>query len=263
MELIVSVFTGLLGLVGAPGIVLDRVATDLIRQQVDRAEVLEVRIDNAPNYQILFGKIDRLRLASRGVFVLPFLRIDTLELETDPIDIDPTALQSGGRLKLRQPLQAVVKVILKSSDLNAALRSPQVLQSFPKIKIDLSSLGGRGTEEVAIIDPEINFLQDNRLRLSASLKPSSFSKGSNQALKVAVEANLTVIEGKRLQLINPNINLQGVNVPSQLTTTFSQSLNRILDLSQLEASGITARVLKFEIDDGNLQLIGFARMGVS
>jgi len=259
MELIVSLFTGLLGLVGAPGIVLDRVATDLIRQQVDRAEILEVRIDNVPNYQILFGKIDRLRLGSRGVYVLPFLRIDTLELETDPIDIDPASLQSGGKLKLRQPLQAAVKVILKSSDLNMALRSPLVLQSFPKIKIDLTSLGGRGTEEVQIIDPEINFLQDNRLRLSASLKPSS----SNQTLKVAVEANLTVIEGKRLQLINPNINLQGVNVPSQLTTTFSQSLNRILDLSQLEASGITARVLKFEIDDGNLQLIGFARMGVS
>jgi hypothetical protein len=257
MELIASILTGLLGLAGTPGIILDRVATDLIRQQVDRAEVLEVRIDNTPSYQILAGKVDRLRLASRGVYVLPFLRIDTLELETDPIDIDPASLQSG--IKLRKPLQAAVKVILKASDLNLALRSPQVLQSFPSIKIDLTSLGGKGAEEVEIRDPEITFLQDNRLRLAATLKP----KSSNQTLKVSVEANLTVIEGRRLQLINPNINLQGVNVPNQLTETFSQGLNRILDLSQLEAAGVSARILKFELSDGNLQLIGFARMKVS
>jgi len=259
MEFIASILAGLLGLAGTPGIVLDRLATDLIRQQVDRAEVLEVRIDNTPNYQILVGKVDRLRLASRGVYVLPFLRIDTLELETDPIDIDPASLQGIGGIKLRKPLQAAVKVILKAADLNLALRSPQVLQSLPNIKIDLASLGGRGTEEVRILDPEITFLQDNRLRLAASLKP----KSAEQTLRVSVEANLTVLDGRRLQLINPNINLQGVNVPSQLTETFSQGLNRILDLSQLEAAGVTAKILKFELSDGNLQLIGFARMRVS
>jgi LmeA-like phospholipid-binding len=261
MELIASILTGLLGVVGAPGIVLDRTVTDLVRQQIYGADVLEVRVDNTPNYQILFGKVDRLRLASRGLYIVPFLRIDTLELETDPIDIDPASLQPGSKLKLRRPLQAAVKVILKSADLNQALRSPQILQAFPSLKVDLGAVGGKGTEEVILNNPEITFLGGNRLRLAATITPKNSSPNTSvQPLRVSVEANLSVVNGTRLQLINPNINLQGVNVPNQLTQTFTEGLNRLLDLSQLEQSGITARVLKFEITDGDLQVIGFASM---
>lgn len=53
-----------------------------------RADTLEVRVDNAPNYQILLGNVDRIRVAGRGVYVLEFLRIDEVDIETDPISID-------------------------------------------------------------------------------------------------------------------------------------------------------------------------------
>ena len=47
-----------------------------------------IRIDNTPNYQIVQGKIDQVRIAGRGVTINSYLRIDTLELETDAIAID-------------------------------------------------------------------------------------------------------------------------------------------------------------------------------
>ena len=80
MELFAGLLTTVLGLAGAPGIAIDKVATDFLRGQIVRADVLEVRVDNAPNYQILLGNVDRIRVAGRGVYVLEFLRIDQVDL---------------------------------------------------------------------------------------------------------------------------------------------------------------------------------------
>ena len=72
MEFFAAVLTGLLGVAGAPGIVIDRLITDALRGQLVRADRLEVRLDNTPNYQLLQGKIDRVRLAGRGIYLSPF-----------------------------------------------------------------------------------------------------------------------------------------------------------------------------------------------
>jgi len=158
MEIFAALLTGLLGVAGAPGVVIDRLITDALRGQLVRADQLEVRLDNTPNYQLLQGKIDRVRLAGRGIYLSPFLRIDTVDLESDPISIDPSFLQSG-KLVLNKPAQAAVRVILKAEDINQALRSPMLAKSFQGIKINLSpTSGNERTEEFNLINPEVTFL---------------------------------------------------------------------------------------------------------
>jgi hypothetical protein len=262
MEFLAALLTSLLGLAGAPGVVIDNTAADLLRSQLVSAEKLEVRVDNTPNFQILQGKVDRIRLAGRGLYILPFLRIDTLDLETDPISIDPDRVRDG-ELKLLRPLQAAVRVVLKSEDLNKALRSPEILKSFKGIKADLSSIAsGTKAEEFDLVDPEITFLNGNRLRLRATVQPIIKNSGGvrSEPLVVAIETKLSVVGGTRLELSDPKAFFKGVDVPGQITRAFVYTLNRLIDLRQLEASGITARVLKFEVNEGRLQLIGFARL---
>ena len=67
MDLVASVLTVLLGVGGTAGIVIDKTVTDLVRGNLAKAEQLEVRVDNVPNYQVLQGKVDRARLAGRGL----------------------------------------------------------------------------------------------------------------------------------------------------------------------------------------------------
>ncbi|CAN1213144.1 DUF2993 domain-containing protein [Tumidithrix helvetica PCC 7403] len=264
MELIAGILTTLLGLAGTPGIVIDRVAADTLRNQLSCAETLEVRVDNAPNYQLLQGKVDRIRLAGRGLCILPYLRVEAVDLETDPISIEPSSIESG-KLLLRQPLQAAVRVVLKSEDLNQALRSPTIANSFKGIKIDMSSSGTGKAEIFDFVNPEIKFLNDNRIQLSTKLQPVPANPNVLQSqqkppLDVVVEAGLKIIDGTRLELIDPQINLQGAKVPRQITHAFAKGINKVVNLNQLEDLGIIARVLKLEITDGKLQVIGFARM---
>ncbi len=253
MEVIVSILTGLFGLLGAPGIIIDRVGTDLIRQQVHKVEQLELRIESAPNYQILMGAVDRVRLAGRGVYPTEFLRIDVVDVETDPISIDPNALGSG-KIVLRRPLQAAARVVLRAEDVNKALRSPAILKSFEKLRLDL---GDGKVDEFDLIEPEVIFVSGNLLRLRMKLKPTDPKKPT---LDIEAETRLRLIGGAKIELQGISINLQGVKFPEEITNRFAQNLNNLLDLRQLESRGITARVLQLDITNTNLQVVGFVRI---
>jgi LmeA-like phospholipid-binding len=258
MEIFAAVLSGLLAGAGAPGVVIDRLITEALRGQLVRADRLEVRLDNTPNYQLLQGKIDRVRLAGRGIYLSSFLRIDTIDLESDPISINPNFLQSG-QLVLLEPAQAAARVILKAEDINRALRSPTITSSFRGIKLSLSpnDTTNAKAEEFDLINPQVTFLGDNRLRLNATLQPLSKPQSG---LQIAIESSIVVVDSTRLELTASTINLQGITVPEQITSTLARGINRLLDFRQLEASGIFARILKLEVTESQMQLIGFARM---
>lgn len=259
MELLAGLLTSVLGLAGAPGIAIDRVATDFLRGQIVKAETLEVRVDNAPNYQILLGNVDRIRVAGRGIYVLEFLRIEQIDLETDPISIDPSSVQSG-KIVLRRPLQAAARVVLRSEDVNNALRSPTIQSSFKSLSIDITGTN-KNPEILDLVNPEVTFLAGDRLRLSATLQSQpTDAKPQITRLNVSINAELKTIGGTKLQIVNPKIELEGTPVPDKIANAFAQGLNKVLDLRQLESRGIFARVLKLELTEGKMQVIGFAKM---
>ncbi|HAN45389.1 MAG TPA: DUF2993 domain-containing protein [Cyanobacteria bacterium UBA8156] len=252
MELLAAIATGLAAVAGLPGVVVDRLATDFLKQQLAKVEVLEVRVDNTPNHQILAGRVDRLRVAARGIYPLLFLRVDTLELETDAIEIDTASLQRGP-VRFRQPVRAAVRVVLQDEDLNQALRSPEILAVFPTIEANLA--GNRSGGRYQLTAPELRFLAENRVRISAVLTPEA----GGATLPVAVESGLALQGGTRLALVEPRASLAGEPLPSQLVEAFARGLNRALDLRVLAPQGLTVRMLQFQIEPGRLQLVGFAQ----
>ena len=75
MEILTIVLSGLLSLVSSGGIFLDYVAANQIRSQIISLEEQAIRIDNSPNYQIARGKLQKVRIATRGLRIKPDLRI--------------------------------------------------------------------------------------------------------------------------------------------------------------------------------------------
>jgi hypothetical protein len=261
MDLIASVLTVLLGVGGTAGIVIDKTVADLVRGNLAKAEQIEVRVDNVPNYQVLQGKVDRVRLAGRGLYPVSFLRIDAVDLESDPIDVDADALRSDGKLVLRRPLQAAIRVRLRADDITAALRAPEVAKSFQGIKIDFSGRNSNQGDIFDIVNPEVQFLEGNRIRLTAVLKAYPSPKQPNpQPIAVLAEADLRVKGGVQLEILNPKLSLDGAEFPEQITNSFTKGLNQLLDLRQLNDVGIQARVLQLELGANYLQVVGFARM---
>lgn len=257
MEFLTIFLSSLLTLLSPAGVVLDRVAEKSIRDQFAAVEQLSVRVDSAPSYQIVQGKAERIRLAGRGLFPVPDVRLDVLELETDPININRRRLLRRGRIRLEAPLRAGVRLVVKAEDVNRALRSPTVTNWLREIGSRLL-LGEGGAEQVQgyeFRNLQIAFLDKQRFRLQATLQTSD-----TDSLDLLVESGIEVVAGHQFRLVAPVVRLNGADLPESLVNAIATGIPERLDLRQLENAGITTRILKWQADTQQLELAAFVQV---
>jgi LmeA-like phospholipid-binding len=255
MEFLTIFLAGLLGLVSPAGFVVERIATDALRDPFESVESLAVRVDNTPNYQLLSGHVDRVRIAGRGLYPLQDLRIAALDIETDEIAVDPASLRAG-RPQLQQPLDAGIRLVLTREDLNRALQSPELLAGLQDLNLDFLGAPAQQLERYDIIQPQIDFLDQNRLRAQVRLQ----SQQSQTQVAIEIETGLQIVAGRQLQLVDPVARIDGNPLPAQLVNLLVGGISQQLDLALLEERGITARVLQWQLTPDQLELAAFVRV---
>ena len=156
MEWITIILSTLFTLLSPIGLVADQVAEGLIRDRVYQADLIDVRIDNTPNFRLVGGRVERVRFASRGIYPVPEIRIDTLDVETDPIDIDLPALQAGD-FALDEPIQAAAHIVLTTEDLNVFLRSPRMQTLLNTLEFNLPGASDRERNRYGLSNPQVTF----------------------------------------------------------------------------------------------------------
>lgn len=259
MEFLTILLSSLLALVSPVGLVVDKVIANNLRSRLSKAEQLEVRVDNAPSYQLAQGKVERVRVAGRGLWVTPDMRIGALEVETDPINVNLQRLTGKGQKSpkdsLEQPAQAGVRLILTEDDINKALRSPTLTEQWRRLGIILS---GGASQPYQLIDPRVDFLDNNRLRFQVELQREGVKK-----IAFLVESGLGFSAGHTIQLIEPIIAIDGRSLSPRVVSGFAEGISRRFNLRSLEQGGITARVLQLKIDNRELELAAFVRVDSS
>ena len=268
MEWLAIILSGILAAISPAGVILDRLAADALRSQVAGVEELAVRIDNTPSYQVLQGKIQRVRLASRGLEPIPQLRLAVLELDTDPLTLDLQRLQQGGKISnpqslLRQPFQGAVRLVVTESDINRALASKE-------LKAKLQALLNRAIPQkegsplavFSLTELRLDFLGDNRSRLYLKLQPQAAAgEEVSPPLEMELAAKFAITGGRTLQILETQGTLNGRRMSGKLLQGFAEGLSEdYLDLRKLEAKGITARILQFRIDQDTMEVAAFIRI---
>lgn len=259
MELVTLLLSGLLGLVSPVGLVAEQIAESAIRDRLFDAEILQVRLDNRPNYRLVQGRVDQVRLAGRGLFPVEGARIDTIELETDAIALNPQAALAG-QVVLERPLNAGVRLLLLREDLKQTLQSPALVDWLQEL--DLTLPGAIETEQPEVYDlinPQVDFLEGDRLRLQVTLEEAT----TGQQNRILVEFGLRLISPYQLQLLDPIVQFDDEPVPIELIQPFAAGISRQLDLRRLEEAGLTIRVLQFELDPDQLAIAAFVRIDPS
>ncbi len=259
MELVTVILSGLLLLISPVGIVMDQVAEDAIRSRIVGAESLEVRVDNGPSFHLLQGRVNKVRIAGRGLELTPGLRLEVADLETDPVDLAFTPLRRG-EVVLDQPLQGALHLVLSEADVNTFLRSPAVLARLSELKIgSLNQAQARERDRYKITNPTIEFLAENRLKISVDLE-DIVQPGM---LRLEAESGLSVSQGQRLALVDPVLLVNGQPAPNRLVTTLLGDINERLSLQQLENRGLTARVINLAVQPEALDLAFWVRVDPS
>ena len=285
MEILTIVLSGLLSLGSSGGLILDKIAQGRLRSQVISVEQQAVRIDNQPNYSAVQGKIDRIRIANRGVKIKPGLRIAVVDVETDQVALKLAELDfdslDGLRASLEKPVSGAVKLILTEKDLNQALESPEVIT---QLQTTLNRLIARraGSTNISyqLSDLQLELRPANRLsvgfklnRARPRLRPkskantepkqtagtSSISNRSRE-LDITLELAFEVVNGKIIRLIEPQGTVNNRPMSSRLLKGFAAGISDRLNLNSLSADGIITRILQLEIDEDKLELSSFIRL---
>ena len=265
MELIAIVLSGLFSVFANGGWVIDAIAASSLSDQVVSVEEKAIRIDNTPNYQIAQGKVDKLRIATRGVKLTPYLRIDTLELETDAIAVELNNLDTQNLKSLRssllKPLQGVGKIIITEADISQALQAPEVTQKLQEVLNNLvARRAGNSSIGYEISAPELELHPNNKVKIHLELRRLGNNRKNASKLSISLEFNIQVLEGKKIQLMQPIGTVNNRPMSSRLLQGFAEGMSDRLDLSQLESQGILARLLQLEITADKIELVAFARM---
>ena len=270
MELIAIVLSGLLGIFSNGGWVVEaiaknQIATSTSGEQLISVEQQVIRIDNTPNYQIVQGKIDQVRIAGRGVTINSYLRIDTLELETDAIALDPKNLNTQSldhvRSSLVKPLQGVGKIIITETDLTKALQSPEVIEQIQKILNNLvAGKAGNTTIVYEISNLQLELNPDNRINIAIELRRLGIAQKKTTKLAIALEFGIKSLAGNKIQIVQPIGKVNGRTMSSRLLRGFAEGISDRLDLTKMESQGIFVRLLQLEITPDQIELIAFARM---
>jgi hypothetical protein len=265
MEWFTIILTGLLTAIAPAGLILDNVVENTLRQQVKKIEQIEVRFDNTPSYQILEGKVDRVRIASRGVEPIANLRIEAIELETDPINANLDRLQQGGKEalieSLRQPFQAGIRVVIKEADINKALAAPNIKAQIQQLIDNLLPKGeDNPIQKIEFISSQVQFIDNNRLRVQSQVQIYRNDDKPPESIDLIIEVGLNIIAGRSLQFVEPTGTLNGRKLSSRLLKGFAENFSSKLDLRELEKQGLTIRILQFKLEQNQINLAAFLRV---
>jgi hypothetical protein len=253
MEVLAILLSSLIFIASPVGVVLDQVAETAIRDRLAGAETLTVRVDNAPPWQLLQGKVEQLQVAGRGIYPIPELRIAVLDLETDPIDLDIGRLRQG-KVALDEPLSGAVHLVITPTDLNQFLQSPAFTERLQQLPINLGTAAqSRDAERYQVSQPQVTVLPNNRLKLAFDLVLANAS-GPAESLNIEAETGLRIEAGQRLTLLEPALLVNGASAPPQLLDILIGRLGDQLSLQRFEADGVTARVLSWSLQPEALDI---------
>lgn len=256
MEILTIITTIIISFLSSGGFLLNTILDKTIESKLKKSEELELRVYNVPTHNILKGKVQKIRFASRGVQPIENVRIEVLEIETDAIDIDfqGSKIKSFNDLKdnLRKPLQAGIRLVFTEKDLNNALQSSQIQSYIQKI------ISENENNNFKIHDLSVNLKENDHIEIETKIQV--FRKGQEENLKATLEFGLEVIKGSKIKIVDPMGTLNGKRLSRKLLQSFIDNINPKLDLQILETKGITLRFLEFAIDDHKINMAAYVHI---
>ncbi len=172
---------------------LSKVAEAGIASQLDEVEDIDVDIRTNPG-KLVQGKVDSVTISGKGLVMKQDLRMETLKVNIDKVEINPLSVMFGN-IELTRPSDAEAQIILTEADINRAFSSDFVQQKLRNLKINKDgSPVIVDVQKVVVHLPSNNkfvidaeFLEKNQgefKRLSATAIPKIQENGNRIALEV-------------------------------------------------------------------------------
>lgn len=222
---------------------ISRVVGAAIAALFKRSQQVEATIRAEPLSKLWQGSIDGFDLLGSGLVMYNGLKITQLELYAQAVSIDFSHIFQG-QVKLHQPTQATMRVIMTESDLAESLNTPFVLGKLGLLQID--------GDPLTLHHVQIRIQNDGTITIQAQAQ----LKGDKLALDFS--AQVGVEDRQRIQFINPV--LRGEPGAVALASALVAHVNDLLNLDKFALDGSRLRVDRIRIRDHQIVFYGSAEL---
>ncbi|MBF2026432.1 MAG: DUF2993 domain-containing protein [Oscillatoriales cyanobacterium C42_A2020_001] len=236
---------------------LNTVASQSIRHLFSECESVDVVIRCNPSSKLLQGSIDSFRMSGRNLVIRRDFLVEEMSFETDAVSIDFSSVL-GGKIRLRQPTQAVAQVTLTQAGINQAFTAELVKMRLQNID-NPELLQFSGGEPVSFQDVNVQLLPENHIKIFAK------AELPNGLVPISLSATLEVERRRRILFQNPVFegdvvpeNLHGIS--QILTQEFAAILNNMVDLDRFDLDGVLMRINRLETQGDRLIFSGYAQV---
>lgn len=256
-------FGGLTGITNPAGTdfgerMLNTVASQSLRHLFTRSESVDVSIRCYPSSKLLQGSIDSFKMQGRGLVIRQSFEVEEMSFETDAVAIDIGSVL-GGKIRLRQPTQAVAQVTLNEAGINRAFQAELVQQRMQQLdNPELTALSGG--EPISFRDVRLKLLPDQQVNIQAKT-----DLPNRQDVPIHLSATLGVERRRRIVFADPQFIADGIpddlqGISEALTLAFAQILNNMVDLDRFNLDGVTMRINRLETQGQRLLFSGYAQI---
>ena len=210
-----------------------------------RTGKIQATVRAEPVAKLLQGSVDGFDFIGNGMLMYNGLRIEDMELYVQAVSIDFSAIFSG-QVKLRQPTQATMRVVLTEEDLTNSFNTPFVVEKLQRLEYQGQSLNFGQTQMIVNDDKSLTIKTQIRLGQTT------------ETIDLDLTAQLEVKERRKLQFVDVSY---GGNEQSQaLGKALIAHVNALLDLDKFALDGTQLRVDRVRIRNKQLIFYGVAKI---
>jgi hypothetical protein len=224
---------------------ISKVVSAAIAALFKRTGKIEANVRAEPVTKLLQGSVDGFDFIANSMVMYNGLRIEAMELFVQAVSLDFSAIFSG-QVKLRQPTQATMRVVLTEEDLTTSFNTPFVVEKLQKLQYQGQSLYFQNTQMI------LN--EDKSLRLKTHIRIGKMA----EPLNIDLTAQLQVEERRKIQFVNITYNGDAASI--ELAKALMEHVNTLLDLDKFALDGTQLRVDRVRLLDKKIVFYGVAQI---
>ena len=210
-----------------------------------RSEKVEANVRAEPVAKLLQGSVDGFDFIGQGMLMYNGLRIAVMELYLEAVSIDFGAIFAGN-VKLRQPTQATMRVVLTEEDLTSSFNTPFIIDKLQRLQYQGQSL--------KFSDTEMRITPEKKLHLQSQVRVGD----SNQPISLNFTSQVDIEERRKIQFTD--VSYEGDSEAVSLGKALIDHVNNLLDLDKFALDGTLLRIDRLRIQNESLIFYGAAQI---
>lgn len=237
---------------------LNTVASQTIRHLFTASESVEVSVRCYPSSKLLQGSIDSFKMNGRGLVIRKEFAAEEISIETDAVVIDFGSVLSG-KLRLKQPTQAIAQVILTETGINQSFKAELVRKRLENLtQPALTAISGG--KPVTFTEVQAQLLPNNQLRILAQA-----DLNNGELVPINMTLSVSIEKRRRVSLKDPKIELDQIpeaqrETSQNLSLALVEILDNMVDLDRFDLDGVKMRLNRLETEGQKLIFSGYAEI---